>query len=851
MGERHLILRKALRLTRTFHAMFKPATKYGLSRLRVFALSVAMSILGSSLPLQADASGADEEQQLIRVLQSGRSSAQEKDAACARLKRIGTTQSIPALSALLGDEELSHSARYALESMPGPEAGGALLGALEKTSGLTKVGIINSLGLRREPRAASGLARLLADADPAVESAAARALGRIGGPKALSALQATLAGSKAPAEPVRQAVDDAVLRCANRLLASGDAAKAKRIFQRLCEKEKKESVRVAAYRGLILSSGKGAVRLMCVAIAGDAGPGQTAALELAHEFGLPGLTKALVELLPKVGSTAQVALIEALAQRGDASAAPAIARLAGNASTAHAVRLAAIQALGLIGEASVAPVLVQAAASGAEDERGAARQSLVELRRGPVTDALLGQLASAEPAVQAAAARALGERGDMSAWPGLLELARRGSDSARKAGLQALALLAGQPQLASMVQLVIDAQAESTRAQAAEALNAACRHIQSRHGRLDVTPLVEGLAAGPAEARMALLPVCGGLNDPRVRTALRSAIADSNASVRNAGLRALCDTMDGGLLPDLVKAACEAPEENLRALAISACVRLATQEETVKLSNSQRMAVFKPILGTALRVEQKRLLLSGLAEVSDLEALIAVEPLLADDAVQTEAAQAAIKIAGALPPAQAAEAADALGKVLAKSTDAASRAAAEAALKKIQAEADFITDWQVAGPYVQEGKDCAALFDIAFPPELAGAQGVSWRSLPAGADPRRPWLMDLLKTLGGEQRVAYARTWIRSETEQPARLELGTDDGVKVWLNGNLVHANNVIRGLKPGSDKVNVTLNSGWNLLLLKVTQFNQGWEFCARLLKPDGSHLDGLQFDAGREKN
>jgi hypothetical protein len=106
--------------------------------------------------------------------------------------------------------------------------------------------------------------------------------------------------------------------------------------------------------------------------------------------------------------------------------------------------------------------------------------------------------------------------------------------------------------------------------------------------------------------------------------------------------------------------------------------------------------------------------------------------------------------------------------------------------------------------------------------------------------------MDLLKAFGGEQRVAYARTWVHSDQEQPVLLELGTDDGVKVWLNSTVVHTINVLRGLTPGSDKVNVTLKAGWNSLLLKVTQLNQGWGFCARFRKPDGSHLDGLQFSA-----
>ena len=133
----------------------------------------------------------------------------------------------------------------------------------------------------------------------------------------------------------------------------------------------------------------------------------------------------------------------------------------------------------------------------------------------------------------------------------MLELARQGSDSARKAALLALAQLVDQEQLASLVQLVVEAKNDTARAQAAEALNSACQHVQSRRGRVDVEPLVSGLATGSAEARMALLPVCAGFNDLQVRTALRAAIGDTNLQVRAAAIRALCDTMDAELLPDL------------------------------------------------------------------------------------------------------------------------------------------------------------------------------------------------------------------------------------------------------------------------------------------------------------
>jgi hypothetical protein len=69
---------------------------------------------------------------------------------------------------------------------------------------------------------------------------------------------------------------------------------------------------------------------------------------------------------------------------------------------------------------------------------------------------------------------------------------------------------------------------------------------------------------------------------------------------------------------------------------------------------------------------------------------------------------------------------------------------------------------------------------------------------------------------------------------------------VKIWLNEKQVYALNVARPLQLGSDKVNVTLKSGWNPLLLKITQNNLGWEFCVRIHSADGSHLEGLRCDS-----
>ncbi|KPK58065.1 MAG: hypothetical protein AMK73_09485, partial [Planctomycetes bacterium SM23_32] len=110
----------------------------------------------------------------------------------------------------------------------------------------------------------------------------------------------------------------------------------------------------------------------------------------------------------------------------------------------------------------------------------------------------------------------------------------------------------------------------------------------------------------------------------------------------------------------------------------------------------------------------------------------------------------------------------------------------------------------------------------------------------------RPWVMDLGRMMGGDNVAAYLRTYVYSPREQPAVLELGSDDGIKAWLNGEVVHENNVLRGLNPADDQVELTLREGRNVLLLKVTQNYGDWAACARLRSPDGGEIEGLEASA-----
>jgi HEAT repeat protein len=728
----------------------------------------ALSVLHTSLA----ASRTDEEQNLIRTLQSS-SSPSEKDAACARLKWIGTARAVPALAALLTDDQLSHSARYALESMRVSEADTALLNALDKTRGLTQIGIINSLGVRGEVRAVSALAVLAHSSDTPTAFAATRAIGLIGGPAALKSLEDVAQGSTGT---LHLAAMDGLLACANRLLVSGKSAEALPIFKNIYEGPEPERIRLAGFRGVIIASGDDGFRRMVKAIESGPTPEQEVSLQLVREIQARDATASMAKLLPQLGIPVQIALVEGLAQRGDPLAVPDLALLAGHA--VPEVRPAILSALGSLGDASVVPLLLGFAASGNAAEQNAARLALTTLRRGDVTDALLNQLANEGTGVQTEITRALGNRGDQAAVPRLLELAQQTNDVVRVGSLKALAGLVQPDDLSSLVQMVVSAKDQTARAETAEALNAACQRLTLGHRPIPVSSLLAGINAGSPEARAALLPICSGLALPDARLALRTALQDPNPQVKTAALHALCDTIDPDLLDDLVSVAHSTKAENFRSLAIAGGVRVATQEEGVKISREQQVTVLKALMESASSPAQKRMVLAGLSEAPVLEALNLVDPLVEDADLRNEAARAAIKIGTAMPSMQSQEALTVLNKALGAASDDQTRNALQAAIEKIQASADYITDWQVAGPYHQAGKDYSGLFEIVFPAEVGEGQGATWKPLPAAADAARPWVMDLLKTLGGEQCVAYVRTWVRSDQDQPARLELGSDDGV-------------------------------------------------------------------------
>lgn len=171
-----------------------------------------------------------------------------------QLQFIGHEECIEAVAPLLGDQDaqVREAARCCLEHIPEPAANAKLLAALPSSSGRLRVGIVNALGTRGEQASVPALVGLLGDRDAEVAGAAATALGKIGGAEAARALSAALGRSRGE---MRNLVANALLGCADKLLAAGKKAEALAIYQQLDQADLPPFIRVATAQGKLRAAG--------------------------------------------------------------------------------------------------------------------------------------------------------------------------------------------------------------------------------------------------------------------------------------------------------------------------------------------------------------------------------------------------------------------------------------------------------------------------------------------------------------------------------------------------------------------------------------------------------------------
>ena len=432
---------------------------------------------------------------------------QEKSAACRQLARIATKEAVPTLAALLGDEKLSHMARYALETIRDPSVDDALRDALGKVQGQPRLGVIGSLGARRDIKAVDALAGLLKGTDADAAQAAARALGCIGAPAAAKALEDALPDASGRNQ---LAICEGLLRCAEALTADGQGASSQAIYDRLrALADAPPQVRVAALRGAILVRGKEGVPLLVEAIHGSDYALAAAAVRSAMELPGPEITDALVAALPKASAERQGLLILALADRGEPQVLPAVLQAA--QSSDGQLRILALRTLKRVGDASCVPALLDAAAEGSAEVSQAAMESLESLQDKAVDDQVAERLSQAQGKMRIVLMELATRRRTAAAAPALWLAADDADPAVRAAALAGLGAVIETADLPKLIARLAVTKEEREATALDKALREVCLRAADREAVAAQLAAALPTADGPVKARILdTLAVVGG-----------------------------------------------------------------------------------------------------------------------------------------------------------------------------------------------------------------------------------------------------------------------------------------------------------------------------------------------------
>ena len=577
------------------------------------------------------------EARLLKFVQSD-ATLQGREFGFRELSLIGTDMSVPVLAPMMTRPETAEMARYALSRIPGPAADEALRNALGQTSGNTRIGIINSIGLRHDAKAVPAIAALAGSSDAPTAEAAFLALAAIGDKAALDALRA--ARSK-DSGSVRQHASEALAQCADQYAARGDKAMASKIYRELIGAQEAPMVRIVALGGLTSTEGRGAVPALLTEVEGTDPKTQAAAIRLLDRIPGPEVTATMIREFPKVSPTGQVRLLSALSDRGDAAAAALAMKTA--KSGEGEVKVSAILALGKLGDGSAVTVLAESAANGQGEEQAAARRSLYSLRGASVDPAIVSAIGSTSGKVKAELIVATGERGTEGSADALVKAIQDQDTDVHREALKALKNVAGPAQVPGLVNFVVNASGAADRRDGAQTLAVALKRSQA--AQFDVLLSAYNKTAA-VPAKLSLLEVMGQTSNDQALPVVRMSLKDANPEIARGAVLALTDWADAAPMPDLLALSKNDSAGALQVLALRGYLKLVGLPSDRPAAESARLLA--EAMPLAKQTAEKRTVLSLVGNYPCPEALRIAEASTSDEAVAKEAKAAVDKINQAL-----------------------------------------------------------------------------------------------------------------------------------------------------------------------------------------------------------
>jgi len=351
-------------------------------------------------------------------------------------------------------------------------------------------------------------------------------------------------------------------------------------------------------------------------------------------------TRTFAGLLATQAPERQIALVRALADRGDSAALPALAALVGTSQDAS-VRAAALAALGVLGSGAEVPALVKALAA-ADPEKGAARRALAILRGSDAAGQIVAALESAQPGLRPVLIDILTERRARAIVPALTTFAADADPATRQAALRALGAIGGAPQVGAMIAGLLKSPAGAERQTAEQAIVAVCTKNTGHAEAAKV--FLAAFRAAPESDQEALLPALGGIGGQESLAIVDDLIASPDAAKRGFGLKAISRWPDASVSQRLLDLVGKTKEPTERDLLVGALIRIAPLRDN-KLSDGQKLELVKKTMALCDKEDERARLIERTSAIRTIDSFRYVSGFLDTPALAEPACKSVVELA--------------------------------------------------------------------------------------------------------------------------------------------------------------------------------------------------------------
>ena len=552
---------------------------------------------------------------------------------------IATDTAVSQLAKLLADKKLTDPAARVLISIGTPKAKSAVLNALKKASSDNLITLIKAAGVLQIEDAAKIILPHTRSKDRTIRLTALYAVADIAPKDKKTATALEKATNVKSLYESTQALEFYLLY-AERLAQKGQSSSALDICRTVLKGKTAPHENAAQCKALTI---------MANIKKDKATPDLLSAMDLPNEYlhgtavkialDMPGsdVTSQWSKKIKSVKPTAQAKIMQMLADRGDKKALPAlVAMLKDSDITA---RTAAINAAAQLGQADAVKPLIAFIAKADSRDIATTKNAMMTLPSDPLFAQIGNSLDSLDAPAAVALIDILAKRSASSQTKKVLALSTSSNADVRSAANKALGSMASSDNLSDLIKSLFNAKSKREVSSAQKSIVA----ITAKADPASSTEtIVQAYAAADSKQKVSLLPIMARLNTADAINTISKATKSSDTQLADAAIRALASSQDIAAAKPLLEVIKTNTEPKYLTMAVRRYNMLVARAD---IDADKKAAMLIQAMAAAKRPEEKKLILSQLANTKSVMALACAVKMLDDETMSQACADAVVKIA--------------------------------------------------------------------------------------------------------------------------------------------------------------------------------------------------------------